>query len=166
MFGRVTIALGAGGVLVVCAAFARQPHSQVRLNRDSLLYVEEMIQEGRFIGDKRNQWGEHQPSAIEENEFIRLHGFAEYAKWHLAVDESHASDAKARYKFICGDLKVIHRCALLAAKNRARQYGYEEIATTCDRLLLTAKANVGVDHISPSRREKSVTPLPMRSGIH
>ena len=62
------------------------------------------------------------PSANEENEFIRVHGFAEYAKWHLGLDDRFPENAKRRYKFPYGDFKDVHRCGLLAVKARARQY--------------------------------------------
>ena len=72
--------------------------------------------------------------AEEENEFIRVHGFAEYRKWHLGIDETHAEGTKARYKFPFGDFKNIHRCALLAVRSRAHQYGYFEIESAAIQL--------------------------------
>ncbi|PYI87676.1 MAG: hypothetical protein DMF03_12890 [Verrucomicrobia bacterium] len=107
----------------------------VTLNERSLLHAQELIEQGRVLMDLRNTWGERQPSAAEENEFIRQHGFAEYAKWHLGIDDRHAENSKARYKFPFGDFKIIHRSALLAAKNRARQYGYSNIEDAVNRLL-------------------------------
>src|SRR5437899_12227773 len=62
----------------------------------------------------------------EENDFIRVHGFAEYRKWHLGIDETHAEGTKARYKFPFGDFKNVHRCGLLAVKSRAHQFGYAD----------------------------------------
>ncbi len=85
--------------------------------------------------DLRNAWSEHRPSAAAENDFIRQHGFEEYAKWHLGIDDSHGQNTKARYKFPFGDFKAIHRSALLAARSRARQYGYADIENAANRLL-------------------------------
>jgi len=73
--------------------------------------------------------------AEAENEFIRVHGFAEYRKWHLGIDETHAEGTKARYKFPFGDFKNIHRCALLAVRSRAHQYGYVDIENAAIRFL-------------------------------
>ncbi len=52
--------------------------------------------------------------AEEENEFIRLHGFAEYRKWHLGIDETHAEDTKARSSFRSATSKtsIVARCWL------------------------------------------------------
>lgn len=35
----------------------------------------------------------------EENEFIDAHGFREYGKWHLGVDEEEPKKIKKHYKF-------------------------------------------------------------------
>jgi hypothetical protein len=94
----------------------------VRLNQDAFDYARELIKQGHVIADGRGAWIQHQPSAEEENEFIRLHGFGEYAKWHLGIDDAHGEKTKARYKFPYGDLKNVHRCALLAIESRAAQY--------------------------------------------
>jgi hypothetical protein len=64
-----------------------------------------------------------------------VHGFAEYRNWHLGIDETHAEDTKARYKFPFGDFKNIHRCALLAVRSRAHQYGYLDIEDAAIQLL-------------------------------
>jgi len=56
-----------------------------------------------------------------------VHGFEEYAKWHLGIDERHAENSKARYKFPCGDFKNVHRCAVLAVQSRAGQYRHYDI---------------------------------------
>ena len=69
-----------------------------------------------------------------ENEFIRAHGFAEYAKWYLGVDERYAVNTKRRYKFPYGDFTNVHRCGLLAVKARAQQYGYAEIENAAAEL--------------------------------
>ena len=94
----------------------------VRRNQDAFDYARELIKQGRVVADGRGAWSQHQPSAEEENEFIRLHGFGEYAKWHLGIDDAHGEKTKARYKFPYGDFKNVHRCALLAVESRAAQY--------------------------------------------
>lgn len=107
----------------------------IRLNQIAFESSEELIRQGRVIIDKKGAWGQHQPSLEEENEFIRLHGFEEYAKWHLGIDERHAENTKARYKFPYGDFRSVHRCALLAAQSRARQHGYAEIGSAAASLI-------------------------------
>ncbi len=79
-------------------------------------------------------WSERQPSAKEENEFIRLHGFGEYAKWHLGIDDRYAENTKRRYKFPYGDFKNVHRSGMLAVQSRAGQYRYYDIENAAAQL--------------------------------
>jgi hypothetical protein len=110
-------------------------NSALKLNEGAVNHCRELVQAGHVVTDEsRASWSEHQPSAEQENEFIRLHGFEEYAKWHLGIDEEHAENTKARYKFPYGDFRNVHRCALLAAKSRAGQYKYRDIENAADQI--------------------------------
>jgi hypothetical protein len=126
-----------------------QSQRSIQLNKDALAFGAELIKEGRFITDHKGAWTEHRPSADEENEFIRLHGFAAYAQWHLGIDNRFAERTKRRYKFPYGNFKDAHRCGLLAVKARARQYGYLEIenaATKLERLIKQSKRDALAPH--------------------
>jgi hypothetical protein len=46
----------------------------VRLHRTAFEYAKELITQGYVVADERDAWSEHQPSAQQENEFIRQHG--------------------------------------------------------------------------------------------
>jgi hypothetical protein len=98
-----------------------------KLNRTAFDHAKELVSEGKVVIDDRDAWSEHQPSAEEENKFIRLHGFQEYAKWHLGIDDEEDENTKRRYKFPYGDFKKVHRCALLSAESRAGQYKHFDI---------------------------------------
>ncbi len=113
----------------------RQNSDPIKVNLAAQEHAKNLIQQGHFVVDKRNAWSEHQPSAQEENEFIRQHGFEEYAKWHLGIDDTHAENTKARYKFPYGDFKNVHRSALLAARNRARQYQHYDVEKAAMELI-------------------------------
>jgi hypothetical protein len=104
-----------------------QSHGSIKLNEDASAFAARLINERHVIADGKGAWTTHRPSADQENEFIRLHGFGEYAKWHLGIDERYPENTKRRYKFPYGDFKSVHRCGLLAVKARAHQYGYIEI---------------------------------------
>ena len=116
-------------------ADARSSNNTVRLNVIALEHARQLIGQGRFVSDHKGLWKTDQPSTDEENEFIRLYGFAEYAKWHLGIDERHATNSKARYKFPYGDFESIHRCGLLAVKSRAREYRHADIENAAAHLL-------------------------------
>jgi hypothetical protein len=115
------------------AALAQAPRN-LKLNENAFAFAERLIRTGNVIADGKGAWRAHRPSADEENEFIRLHGFAEYAKWHLGIDERYPENTKSRYKFPYGDFNEVHRCGVLAVKARARQYGYTEIETAAAEL--------------------------------
>jgi hypothetical protein len=106
----------------------------VKLNRNAFAYAKELINEGRFVLDERDAWSEHQPSSEDENEFIQAHGFNEYARWHLGIDDAEDEQTKKRYKFPFGDFKKVHRCGLLSAESRAGQYKHFDIESAAAHL--------------------------------
>lgn len=99
----------------------------VKLSRKGYQHARELVARGKIVRDERDAWSEHQPSTQEENEFIRAHGFREYAKWHLGVDDEQNENTKRHYKFPYGDFKKLHRCGLLTAESRAGQYKHFDI---------------------------------------
>ena len=122
-------------ILISLALSSSAESRNTRLNENAFAYAQELITQGHVVLDKRNNWGDHHAAAQQQNDFIRDHGFAEYSKWHLGMDATHVQNSKARFKFPFGDFKNIHRCALLAVKSRAHQYGYSDIENAAERLL-------------------------------
>ena len=120
--------------LFAIGAIAAQSRKSIELNEIAFTFARELIKDGQIVADGKGAWTKHRPSADEENEFIRLHGFAQYAKWHLGIDRRFPENSKRRYRFPYGDFKNVHRCGLLAAKARARQYGYAEIGNAAEEL--------------------------------
>ena len=122
--------------ILLCAVnnILAQARTGTALNEEAFAFAMQLIKERHFLADGKGAWSGHRPSANEENEFIRLHGFGEYAKWHLGIDDHYPENTKQRYKFPYGDFKNVHRCGLLAAKARARQYGYTEIENAAAEL--------------------------------
>jgi hypothetical protein len=120
--------------LCVIGSVAAQSRKDVELNEIAFTFAMEFIKQGAVIADGKGAWTGHRPSPDEENEFIRLRGFAQYAKWHLGIDHRFPENSKRRYKFPYGDFKNVHRCGLLAAKARAQQYGYKEIGNAASAL--------------------------------
>jgi hypothetical protein len=106
----------------------------VRLNQRGYDHAESLIKSGNVVLDDRDDWSEHQPSAEEENRFIEQHGYAEFGKWHLGIDDEQAEDTKGRYSFPYGDFENVHRCALLAAESRAGQYEHDDIKSAAAHL--------------------------------
>jgi hypothetical protein len=99
----------------------------VRLNRKAFDHAKGLVNEGKLVRDERDEWSEHRPSTRKEGTFIRLHGFDEYGKWFLGIDDEADRQTKGRYKFPYGDFENVHRCGVLSAESRAGQYKYADI---------------------------------------
>src|SRR3954466_5073222 len=99
----------------------------VRLNESAFEHAKQLIGDGKFVFDDRDDWSEHQPSAEEENRFLEEHGWDEYGKWYLGMDDQEDPDTKGHYKFPYGDFEKVHRCGLLSAESRAGQYNHDEV---------------------------------------
>jgi hypothetical protein len=106
----------------------------VKLNRTAFEYGQGLVEQGKVVRDERDAWSEHQPTTAAENDFIRLHGFPEYAKWHLGIDDEQDPESKKRYKFPYGDFKKAHRCGVLTAESRAGQYKHFDVERAAARL--------------------------------
>jgi hypothetical protein len=106
----------------------------VKLHRPGYDHAKQLVGDGHVVLDDRDAWSEHQPSANEENAFIAEHGYSEYGRWHLGVDDELGVETKGRYKFPYGDFKDVHRCAVLSAESRAGQRKYDDIEAAAAHL--------------------------------
>jgi hypothetical protein len=106
----------------------------VKLNRRAYDHAKRLITEGKAVLDERDDWSEHRPSAARENEFLAQHGWREYGRWYLGIDDARAEQTKGRYSFPYGDFEKVHRCGVLAAESRAAQYDHDDIETAVAHL--------------------------------
>ena len=105
----------------------------IQKNKTGIDYAREMIQKNQYVKD--SDWSKTQPSREDENNFLDRHNWTEYAKWHLAIDTDENEETKARYKFPYGDFRRVHRSGIIAAKQRAGEWDYEDILAAADELL-------------------------------
>jgi hypothetical protein len=68
----------------------------VKLNRTAFNHAQQLINRHKVVIDERGAWSEHPPSSQQENEFIRLHGFYEYSKWYLGIDDAQDEGIKVQ----------------------------------------------------------------------
>ena len=106
----------------------------VKLNDRAFEHARGLIKEGHVVIDERDAWSEHQPSTKQENEFIEKHGYGEFGKWHLGIDDERRENTKGRYKFPYGDFENVHRCGVLSAESRAGQYKYFDVENAAAHL--------------------------------
>ena len=83
----------------------------------------------------RSDWGDSQPSAEDENRFLESHDWADYAAWHLGLTEGATDETKARYAFVYGDLRRVHRSGLIACVYRAAEWRHKDVEIAAHKLL-------------------------------
>lgn len=105
------------------------------LDKKALQHARGLVRDHRVVVDDRDDWSEHRPSAETENAYLEKHGFAEYQKWYLGIDDEHGEETKSRYKFPYGDFENVHRCGLIAAEVRAAQNDHTDIQQAAAHLL-------------------------------
>jgi hypothetical protein len=82
-----------------------------------------------------SDWGEAQPGADDQNAFLANHPWDEYAAWHLGLTLGAADGTKARYAFVVGDLRRVHRSALIACVYRASEWRHKAVELAAHDLL-------------------------------
>lgn len=107
----------------------------VTVNHRAVGHARKLIDEGRTVGDARDDWSEHAPSTADENAFIEKHGWGEFALWHLGIDDEQPEHTKKRYSFPYGDFVKVHRCAVISLESRAGQYDHDDILDATKKLL-------------------------------
>ena len=83
----------------------------------------------------RSDWGQVQPDAAAENAFLASHSWADYGAWHLGLTEGANDETKARYAFVYGDFRRVHRAGLIACVYRAAEWRHKEVELAAHELL-------------------------------
>ena len=76
-----------------------------------------------------------QPRAEEENRYLERHSWEEYGEWHLGLTEGPGDETKARYAFVYGDFRRLHRSGLIACVYRAAEWRHKEVELAAHDLL-------------------------------
>jgi len=103
------------------------------VNRRAVARAEQLIDARQYVLD--SDWGEVQPSAEDENTFLESHSWDQYAEWHLGLTEGATDETKARHAFVYGDLRRVHRTALIACQYRAAEWRHKEVELAAHDLL-------------------------------
>lgn len=88
-------------------------------------------------GRRGGRAGRHRPPAARrhQNAYLKSHAWDDYAKWHFGLTVGAKDGTKARYAFVYGDFRRIHRMGLIACSYRAAESRHKEIELTADELL-------------------------------
>jgi hypothetical protein len=103
------------------------------VNESAVAHARRLIRSRQYVLD--SDWGEVQPKAAAQNTFLRSHSWEEYAEWHLGLTDGAADETKARYAFVYGDLRRLHRSGLIACHYRAAEWRHKEIELAAHDLL-------------------------------
>ena len=111
------------------------------VNKDAVARAEELIKGRQYV--LRSDWGDVQPKAKDENAFLESHSWEEYAAWHLGLTDDATDETKARYAFVYGDFRRVHRTGLIACQYRAAEWRHKEIELAAHELLQLLDATTG-----------------------
>jgi hypothetical protein len=103
------------------------------VNERGVEHARRLIEARQYV--LRSEWGEVQPRARDENAFLESHGWEDYAGWHLGLTEGAPEETKARYAFVYGDFRRVHRMGLIACHYRAAEWRHKEIELAAHDLL-------------------------------
>jgi hypothetical protein len=107
--------------------------AKYRLNRAGVEHARTLIRSRQYVLD--SDWGAAQPRADAQNAYLERHSWDEYAAWHLGLTEGAGDETKARYAFVYGDLRRLHRTGLIACVYRASEWRHKEIELAAHDLL-------------------------------
>ncbi|MDT4926825.1 MAG: hypothetical protein QOG01_4538 [Pseudonocardiales bacterium] len=111
------------------------------VNPDAVAQARRLIDARQYVLD--SDWGEVQPGAAEQNAYLESHTWEQYAAWHLGLTDGANDETKARYAFVYGDFRRVHRTALIASVYRASEWRHKQVELAAHDLLQHLDATSG-----------------------
>jgi hypothetical protein len=103
------------------------------VNDAAVAHAERLIDARQYVLD--SDWGDVQPGAEQQNAYRDRHGWEAYAAWHLGLTEGAADETKARYAFVLGDFRRVHRSGIIACQYRAAEWRHKAVELAAHELL-------------------------------
>jgi len=103
------------------------------LNQAAVEHARQLIDRRQYVLD--SDWGDVQPNAAAQNDYLKNHDWADYAAWHLGLTEGASDETKARYGFVYGDFRRVHRSGLIACQYRAAEWRHKAVELAAHELL-------------------------------
>lgn len=107
--------------------------AKYEVNEQAVEFAKRLIESRQYVLD--SEWGEVQPRAAAQNKYLESHSWEEYGRWHLGLTVGAGDGSKARYGFVYGDLRRLHRTGLIACVYRASEWRHKEIELAAHDLL-------------------------------
>ena len=103
------------------------------VNERGVAHARELIDKRQYV--LASAWGDVQPGAEEETAYLASHSWDEYSAWHLGLTDGANDGTKARYAFVYGDFRRLHRMGLIACLYRAAEWRHKEVERAAYELL-------------------------------
>jgi len=103
------------------------------VNKRAVARATMLIDAHQYVLD--SVWGDVQPSADDENDFLSSHSWDDYAEWYLGLTNGATDDTKSRYAFVYEDFRRVHRSGLIACQYRAAEWRHKEVELAAHALL-------------------------------
>jgi hypothetical protein len=103
------------------------------VNQEAVARARRLIENRQYVLDSDR--GAAQPRAADENAYLDKQSWDEYGEWFLGRTEGANEETKARYGFVYGDFRPVHRAGLVACVYRASEWRHKEIELAAHDLL-------------------------------
>ena len=103
------------------------------VNEAGFEFARELITKRQYVLD--SEWGAVQPKAAQETAYLDRNGWEKYERWFLGLTDGANDHTKARYAFVFGDFRRIHRSGIIACHYRAAEWRHKEIELAAHELL-------------------------------
>ena len=103
------------------------------VNKAAVARCRQLIEAKQYVLD--SDWGDVQPNADAQNAYLDKHSWGDYSAWHLGLTEGANDETKARYAFVYGDLRRVHRTGLIACVYRASEWRHKDVELAAHDLL-------------------------------
>ncbi len=103
------------------------------VNQAGVARARALIQAKQYVLD--SDWGDVQPSAAAQNDYLESHSWDDYSGWHLGLTDGANDETKARYAFGYGDFRRLHRTGLIACVYRASEWRHKDVELAAHELL-------------------------------
>lgn len=111
-------------------------------NDAAVAKARKLIDARQYVLD--SDWGAVQPRAAAQNAYLKSHSWPEYSQWHLGLTEGAPDETKARYAFVYGDFRRVHRSGLIACVYRAAEWRHKDVELAAHDLLQYLDAKSGL----------------------
>jgi hypothetical protein len=92
------------------------------VNRGGVARARTLIKAKRYV--LNSNWGD-----------VQDHSWQDYSGWFLGLTDGASDETKARYAFVYGDFRRLHRSGLIACLYRAAEWRHKNVERAAYRLL-------------------------------